>query len=111
MIPKNPYPDDKLSRQNINQSAMPGERDRQKLCAISGIQLGRKFVIAGFMTSIIGIVIYCLFGCTSGNGLGLSLAGQIGLVLIAMGAVCWLVGAIKYFQGAVAADLPDELFF
>jgi len=108
---RKPCPAENLAQGKNNLLRESDEQDRQKLSAISGIQLGRKLIIAGFTISTAGIVTYCLFGFTSGNGLDISTLGLIGLAIIAVGTAFWFAGAFKYFHSAVEANLPDELFF
>lgn len=86
-------------------------RDRQKLSAVAEIKHGKMLIIVGFIVSVSGILAYCLAGFTADFGQELSAAGKVGLALIAAGTVAWFIGAVKYFHGAVEADLPDELFF
>jgi hypothetical protein len=58
---RKPCPAENLAQGKNNLLRESDEQDRQKLSAISGIQLGRKLIIAGFTISTAGIVTYCLF--------------------------------------------------
>ncbi len=88
---------------------LPSEapQDRTRVSSVAEIQTGRKLIIAGFVIAITGIAAYCLAGFTDCG----PMPGKVGLAMIATGTTCWLIGAIKYFHGAVQADLPEELFF
>lgn len=85
--------------------------DKQKVSAVSEIKRGKALIVAGFVVSIMGIVAYCVAGFTAPSGQELSSIGKVGLALVATGTACWFMGAFKYFHGAIAADLPEELFF
>lgn len=91
---------------------LPSEapEDTKKVSSVAEIHTGRKLIVAGFIIAIAGIIAYCLAGFTD-FGQELSTPGKVGLAMIAAGTACWLIGAIKYFHGAVEADLPEELFF
>lgn len=85
--------------------------DRQKVLSVVEIQAGKKLIIAGFVTAVAGIIAYCLAGFTADFGQQISAMGKTGLAMIAAGTACWFFGAVKYFHGAVQANLPEELFF
>lgn len=84
--------------------------DRQKVLSVAEIQVGKNLIIAGFVIAVAGIVAYCLAGFTD-FGQELSAVGKAGLAMIAAGTACWFFGAVRYFHGAVQANLPEELFF
>lgn len=87
------------------------KQDKQKVSSVSNIKLGKLLIVIGFLVSIVGIVAYCMAGFTTDFGAEISIAGKTGLALVAAGTVCWFIGALKFFQGAVEANLPEELFF
>lgn len=73
---------------------------------------GKRMVIAGFVISVVGVVLYCAVTFTGGidaytgdilfrNGVSL---GKVTLAVLALGTLVWLVGSFTYLQGAMDAD-------
>lgn len=75
---------------------------------------GKRFVISGFVVSILGIVGYCVvsLGASINKDMGASFLENPGplvgpaLAVLGLGTLLWLVGSFMYLRGAMDSD-PD----
>ncbi|MCC6523813.1 MAG: hypothetical protein IT373_14240 [Polyangiaceae bacterium] len=73
---------------------------------------GKKLILAGFVITIVGVVLYCAV-CFAGDAsadLGDMLFrnavpfARATLAVLGLGTVVWLVGSVLYLRGAMDAD-------
>jgi len=72
------------------------------------MQTGQKLVFTGFGIAVIGIVLYCIAGFSADAAQAESNFIMESLGVIAIGVLVWLVGAVKYLNGAIDANASDE---
>ena len=75
------------------------------------IRNGKNLVIAGFVISIVGIILYCMASFSTGFGQDEPVFIKESLGVVGAGVLVWLVGAIKYLNAAIDSDTPDEHLF
>lgn len=71
------------------------------------MRTGKRLVIAGFCIAIIGIVLYCI-AVFSGDFSGDQPVVIKELGVIGLGTLVWLVGAVKYLNGAIDSNASDD---
>lgn len=86
------------------------DKSNEQASATISMRNGQRLVIAGFVIASLGILIYCASTFSVGFSSEVPALAKGGLAVIAAGVLCWFVGAIKYFQGAIDSNSPDELF-
>lgn len=75
------------------------------------IRNGKNMVIVGFVIAIVGIVLYCIASFSAELGQNEPVFIKESLIVVGMGVLVWLVGAIKYVNAVIDADTPDEHLF
>lgn len=74
------------------------------------IKQGKTLVIIGTVVCLAGIAIYCLSLVSNDFGQSETVFLKSGLVVIAAGFVAWMIGAVKYINGAIDSNSSDEIF-
>lgn len=72
------------------------------------MKLGRNFVTAGFIVSIVGTIVYCsvCFHDTAIEPIGITHMKELGIT--GLGTLMWLFGSLLHLKGAMDCD-ADEL--
>jgi len=72
------------------------------------MQKGQRLVYIGFGIAIIGIIFYCTASFLAGFDQDAPRFIGESLGVIGIGVLVWLVGAVKYLNGAIDSDTSDE---
>lgn len=75
------------------------------------MQQGQKLIIVGFVIAVFGIVLYCMAAFSAGPVQDEPVFIKESLGVIGLGTLVWLVGAIKYLNGAIDSNTSDEEMF
>lgn len=95
-----------LNEDNAQGSLNLVENEEIPRCAVANMRTGRKLVIAGFLISILGILLYCLPTVSS----EITMGANSGLTVLGLGVLCWLVGAVKYLNAVIDSNDMEDVF-
>lgn len=88
----------------VAERARPEVRQRQ----------GKLLVVAGWITAMVGVVVYCVASFATGSDAGLAAilldgaipAARAGLFVIGGGTLLWVVGSVMHLNASL--DVPDD---
>jgi hypothetical protein len=94
----------------------PAESTSRAAKAASRQKAGKRMIVAGFVLTIIGVVLYCIasFAGDLGAGMGDILFrnavpfARATLAVIGLGTLVWLVGSFTYLEGTMDAEQGDQ---
>jgi len=72
------------------------------------MRTGQTLVFTGFGISVVGIVLYCMAGFSADAAQTEPVFIKESLGVIGVGVMVWLVGAVKYMNGAINSNASDE---
>lgn len=93
--------------------------DRESRAADDPLQArekkGKVLVVAGWITAMVGVVVYCVASFAAGSDAGLAeiLRGEVpaavsGLIVIGGGTLMWIAGSVMHLDAELdAAERPD----
>lgn len=84
------------------------ERNSKMSLESTRMQTGQKMVFTGFGIAVIGIVLYCMAGFSADATQTEPVFIKESLGVIGLGVLVWLIGAVKYMNGAIDSNASDE---
>lgn len=78
---------------------------------LTRIHSGKRMVIIGFIIAIIGVVFYCMASFSAGLAQNEPPFVKESLMIIGVGVLVWLIGAVRYLNAVMDSDSSDEHLF
>lgn len=77
------------------------------------LRRGKAMVVAGWITAMVGVLVYCVASFAAGADVDLAAilldgavpAARVGLIVVGLGTLVWLVGSVIHMNAAL--DLRD----
>ena len=78
------------------------------------LRQGKALVVAGWITAMVGVLIYCVASFAAGADVDLTAillhgavpAARVGLIVVGVGTLVWFVGSVVHLNAAL--DLRDS---
>jgi|GEM_PF-1365003 len=110
-----PFPRDPAAAGHAHEVERPARPSPRLADALARQRTGRRFIVAGFVVSVVGVVLYCV--ASFAGGLDADMGdllfrnsvpyARATLGIIGLGTLVWLVGSVKYLHAVMDGAEED----